>query len=198
MDHPYEPRSFRDTMRKFLGSTATPHASCSETDPIPRRPSPLTLRVLAPKADLIDCAAIERVCQVEDVPTVTLVDLTDSFKPEADMGPTHGYVADWDEYPVGYLTVRQWRHSLLAMGFAVDPRYRRRGVGATLLMRFLATLNPANRWAMAFRVHERQVACQVFLRSYGFLMTRIYKHAYPDGQAQYFFTYCCDRERIGA
>jgi GNAT superfamily N-acetyltransferase len=192
MDNPYEFRSysFRDTMRKYFGGELKPSGHPYSLS------SSLSIRVLAPKADLIDCASIELTCAAKGIPTVTLDHLKETFKPEADMGPTHGYMADWDEYPVGYLSVRQWKHSLIAMGFAVDPRYRRRGIGGVLLSRFLTTLNPATRWAMGFRVHERQLAAQVFFRSHGFLMTQINRDAYHDGQAQYFFTCRCDRDQI--
>jgi ribosomal protein S18 acetylase RimI-like enzyme len=221
MDNPYEFRSysFRDTMRKYFGNPTTRNPSCSETNPFVGNPKPpghphtlsssLSIRVLAPKADLIDCATIELTCQAKGIPTITLDHLKDSFKPQANMGPTYGLMADWNEYPVGYLALRPCKcrerassgaedefRALIGTGLAVDPRYRRRGVGRALLSRILGSLNPMNRRAIAFRVHERQLAAQVFFRSHGFLMTQINKDAYPDGQSQYFFTCRCDRDGI--
>jgi len=68
------------------------------------------------------------------------------------------------------------------ISIAVDPRYRRKGIGKTLLKHSLSYLKSRGARTVFLEVRASNVAAQALYRSFGFKKVGIKRNYYPDGE----------------
>jgi ribosomal-protein-alanine N-acetyltransferase len=63
---------------------------------------------------------------------------------------------------------------------AVDPAWRRKGIGRALVERLINKLSPHRRHQILLEVRETNLVAQLFFRSLGFRASRILRNFYAD------------------
>lgn len=81
---------------------------------------------------------------------------------------TISMVAQINGYVRAYMVYELHRYHLNLLNFAVDPAYRRQGVGQQMILHLKAKLSPYRRTWLSVKVRETNLDAQLFFRDQGF------------------------------
>lgn len=79
-----------------------------------------------------------------------------------------GMVAEYQERVVGYMLYELHPNKLRLVNHAVDPDFRRRGIGSALIHKLMTKLSPTRRTRIVVEVRESNLSAQLFSRALGF------------------------------
>ena len=96
-----------------------------------------------------------------------------------------GMVAEVDQRVVGYMVYELNRTHLAILNIAVDPAFRRRGIGRQMIEKLAGKLRPTARTSLRLHVMEPNVAAQVFFRSCGLKAVAIKDEWFETGETAY-------------
>lgn len=106
-----------------------------------------------------------------------------------------GMVAESGERVVGHMVYRLGKDRLELLNFAVDPAFRRMGVGTQMVAKLVGKLSSHRRTRIVLDVRESNLAGQLFLRSQGFLATGVRREHFEDtNEDAYTMTYAYQEE----
>lgn len=91
-----------------------------------------------------------------------------------------GMVAELAGRVVGFMIYELHKGKLEILDFAVDPRYRRQGVGRQMVDRLKNKLSQQGRNELRLLVRERNLVAQLFFRSQEFLAVDVLPNEYDD------------------
>lgn len=91
-----------------------------------------------------------------------------------------GMVAEHDDRVVGCMIYELHKSRLHILNFAVDPRYRRQGVGRQMVQKLVGKLSPLRRTRILLEVRETNLAAQLFFRTQGFRAVSVLRSYYDD------------------
>ncbi len=99
-----------------------------------------------------------------------------------------GVVAESHGSVVGYMVYENYRRRVYLHNLAVDPTYRRMGVGRELVGRLLKRLTQNKSDIIALEVRESNLTAQLFFRSMGFRAIDIIQAAGDEDEDTYLMT----------
>lgn len=91
-----------------------------------------------------------------------------------------GMVAEQGEKVVGFMIYELHKSKLHILNFAVQPAYRRQGVGCQMVAKLIGKLSSHRRTRITLEVRETNLAAQLFFRSQGFRAIRVLRGYYED------------------
>ncbi|MEW4526402.1 MAG: ribosomal protein S18-alanine N-acetyltransferase [Maioricimonas sp. JB045] len=91
-----------------------------------------------------------------------------------------GMVAEFDHQIVGFMIYELHKSRLNIQNFAVDPEFRRQGVGTQMILRLIDKLSQQRRNEILLEVRERNLDAQVFFRSQAFRAISVIRRHYDD------------------
>jgi len=91
-----------------------------------------------------------------------------------------GMVAEHEHEIVGFMVYELHKSRLHILNFAVDEDYRRRTVGAQMVLRLVDKLSQQRRDEILLEVRERNLDAQVFFGSQGFKAISVLRSHYED------------------
>ena len=91
-----------------------------------------------------------------------------------------GMVAEHDEHVVGFMIYELHKTRLHILNFAVNPAFRRRGVGEAMVGKLISKLSPQRRNHIRLEVRETNLPAQLFFKNSGFVATSVLKDFYDD------------------
>ena len=98
-----------------------------------------------------------------------------------------GMVAELDHKLVGFMIYELHRRALRILNFAVDPEFRRRGIGRQMVRRLADKLSTERRTEIVLEVGETNLPAQLFFGRLGFTATKVlrghYSHPFLDAYA---------------
>jgi ribosomal-protein-alanine N-acetyltransferase len=104
-----------------------------------------------------------------------------------------GMVAEHGGKVVGFMVYELHKHKLHVLNFAVHPDWRRRGVGAQMVVKLKSKLSSHRRTRIALHVRESNLAAQLFFRSQEFKAVRVLRGFYEDaGEDAFLMAYRLD------
>lgn len=89
-------------------------------------------------------------------------------------------VAEVNGHVVGYMIYEMAQRHFHLLTLAVDPAWRRRGIGRALVERLINKLSPHRRHQIVLEVRETNLAAQLFFRNLGFRACEILHDFYSD------------------
>jgi ribosomal-protein-alanine N-acetyltransferase len=106
------------------------------------------------------------------------------------MHPRGFLVAELDGKVVGYVIgVIRWGFTGHILAIAVDPPFRRRGVGSALLISMLDRLRASGAREVRLEVRKSNVGAQRFYSKIGFVKQEEVPYYYEDGESAIVMTY---------
>ena len=104
-----------------------------------------------------------------------------------------GMVADLHDRIAGYMIYELNKRELRVLRFAVDPQWRRKGVGAQMVSKLVGKLSHLRRRQIWVNVRETNLAGQLFLRSQRFRAVEVARECYADtNEDAYVFRYALE------
>lgn len=91
-----------------------------------------------------------------------------------------GMVADVDDQVAGFMIYELHKTRLHILNFAVDPRFRRRGIGREMVNKLVGKLSQQRRTRVLLEVRETNLAAQLFFRSQNFRAVSVLREYYED------------------
>jgi [ribosomal protein S18]-alanine N-acetyltransferase len=91
-----------------------------------------------------------------------------------------GMVAEHAHEIAGFMIYELHKSWLRLLNFAVEPAYRRNGVGTAMLERMKEKLSQQRRHAIALAVRESSLSAQLFFKSQGFRSACVVRGHYED------------------
>jgi ribosomal-protein-alanine N-acetyltransferase len=91
-----------------------------------------------------------------------------------------GMVAEHDEQVVGFMIYELHKTRLHVLNFAVNSKFRRRGVGEAMIGKLISKLSHQRRNRILLEVRETNLAAQLFFRSAGFRAVSVLRDFYDD------------------
>ena len=91
-----------------------------------------------------------------------------------------GMVAEQGEKVVGFMIYELHKAKLHILNFAVNPAWRRSGVGGQMVAKLVSKLSSHRRTRITLEVRETNLPAQLFFRSQGFKATRVLRSYYED------------------
>ena len=91
-----------------------------------------------------------------------------------------GLVAELENKVVGFVFYEIHTTTFHVLSIAVDPEFRRKGVGAAMLDKLVAKLQPQRRNELVLEVRESNLDAQLFLKNRGFRATTVLNNCYVD------------------
>ena len=91
-----------------------------------------------------------------------------------------GMVAEFEEQVVGFMIYELHKTRLHVLNFAVNPKFRRRAVGRSLMNYLAGKLSHQRRNHILLEVRETNLAAQLFFRSVGFRAVSVLRDFYDD------------------
>jgi ribosomal-protein-alanine N-acetyltransferase len=91
-----------------------------------------------------------------------------------------GMVAEQGEKVVGFMIYELHKAKLHILNFAVDPAYRRSGVGSQMVAKLISKLSSHRRTRITLEVRETNLPSQLFFRTQGFRALRVLRTYYED------------------
>ena len=85
-------------------------------------------------------------------------------------------VAEYNENIVGFIVYELNKNKIKLINLAVDPRFRRLGVGTQMVAKLIGKLNYQNRKRITFEIRETNLGAQLFFRTIGFQVIQILKN----------------------
>lgn len=101
-----------------------------------------------------------------------------------------GMVAEHNCRVIAFVIYELHPNRLTILNFAVDPEFRRQGVGTQMIDRLVDKLSQVRRREIRFDVRESNLTAQQFFRSQMFRACAVSRAAYEDtGEDAYMFVY---------
>jgi ribosomal-protein-alanine N-acetyltransferase len=91
-----------------------------------------------------------------------------------------GMIAEYGDDLVGYMIYELHKNRIHILNFAVDPKYRRDGIGTAMLAKLKGKLSCDRRIALSLEVRETNIDAQLFFRSQGFFAISVLRNFYDD------------------
>ena len=91
-----------------------------------------------------------------------------------------GMVSECDERIAGFMIYELHRSRLHVLNFAVQPEYRRRGVGTKMISKLVGKLSTQRRDRIMLEVRETNLHAQLFFRNMGFRAISVLRDFYDD------------------
>lgn len=91
-----------------------------------------------------------------------------------------GQVAEYRDQVVGFMIYELHKTRLHILNFAVDPDFRRRGVGQQMVAKLLSKLSLRRRCRIMLEVRERNLPAQLFWKAMGFRAISVLRDFYED------------------
>lgn len=91
-----------------------------------------------------------------------------------------GMVAEENERIVGFMIYELHKNHLHLLNFAVNPEFRRSGVGGQMVAKLIGKLSSHRRSRITLAVRERNLDAQLFFRAQEFKATRVLRNYYED------------------
>lgn len=91
-----------------------------------------------------------------------------------------GMIAEREEKVIGFMVYELLKDKLRVLNFAVDPVYRRLGVGSQMVRKLVSKLSSHRRTRINLEVRESNLAAQLFFASQGFKAIRVLPGFYED------------------
>jgi ribosomal-protein-alanine N-acetyltransferase len=89
-------------------------------------------------------------------------------------------VAEYDERVVGFMIYELHKNRIHVLNFAVEPSFRRKGVGSQMLAKLVGKLSTQRRNRIMLEVRETNLDAQLFFRSNGFRAVSVLHSYYDD------------------
>jgi [ribosomal protein S18]-alanine N-acetyltransferase len=93
---------------------------------------------------------------------------------------TLSLVVELDNEVIGYVVYSVEGDKMEILNLAVDPNFRRNGIGSEILATLREQADLTNRNKIVGYVRESNLAAQLFLRSSGFIATEIKREQYDE------------------
>jgi len=93
-----------------------------------------------------------------------------------------GMIAEHNELIIGFIIYELNEDRLNVINLAVDPQWRRRGVGTAMINKLIGKLSHQRRNRILLEVRETNLNALLFLRNNGFRAINILKDHYDDSQ----------------
>lgn len=100
-----------------------------------------------------------------------------------------GMVAEYNELVAGFMIYDLLKNHIHIKSLAVEPEFRRLGVGAALIDKLVSKLAYQRRTRIMLEVRESNLPAQLFMRSMGFKASSILKRHYDTPEDAYQFVY---------
>jgi [ribosomal protein S18]-alanine N-acetyltransferase len=101
-----------------------------------------------------------------------------------------GMVAECGDKVVGHFLYELHKKKIQVLDLAVDPEFRRRGVGTQIINKLKGKLTNGRRSAIEMLVRESNLDAHLFLRECGFFASQVIRDHYDDtGEDAYRFGY---------
>lgn len=91
-----------------------------------------------------------------------------------------GMVAESGDQVVGHVIYELHRNRLHILNLAIHPHHRRHHVGAQIMSKLIGKLSSHRRAKITLELRESNLVAQLFLKSLGFVATKVVKHYYED------------------
>ena len=91
-----------------------------------------------------------------------------------------GMVAEKDDEVVGFMIYELHKNRLHILNFAVNPEFRRQGVGRSMVSKLLGKLSHERRNRIMLEVRETNLDAQLFFKSLGFRAISVLRDFYED------------------
>ncbi len=91
-----------------------------------------------------------------------------------------GMVAEVDSQIVGFMIYELHKSKLSVLNFAVDPEWRRQGVGTEMAQKLVDKLSQQRRNEIILEVRETNLGAQLFFRQHGFRAIKVIREHYDD------------------
>lgn len=91
-----------------------------------------------------------------------------------------GMVAEVDSQIVGFMIYELHKSKLSVLNFAVDPEWRRQGIGTEMAQKLVDKLSQQRRNEIILEVRESNLSAQLFFREQGFRAINIIRNHYDD------------------
>jgi ribosomal-protein-alanine N-acetyltransferase len=91
-----------------------------------------------------------------------------------------GMVAEQGEKVVGFMIYELHKTKLHVLNFAIQPAFRRLGVGVQMVTKLVSKLSSHRRTKITLEIRETNLAAQLFFRSQGFRAIRVLRAYYED------------------
>ncbi len=91
-----------------------------------------------------------------------------------------GMVAEHEDRVVGFMIYELHKTRLHILNFAVDERFRRRGVGQQMVDKLIGKLSPQRRTRIVLEVRETNLDAQLFFRRCAFRAVAVLRDYYED------------------
>ena len=91
-----------------------------------------------------------------------------------------GMVAEYAERVVGFMIYELQPTSIHVLSFEVDPEFRRKSVGTSLIQKLISKLAYQRRNRIQLEVRETNLSAQLFLKHLGFRATGVLRSFYED------------------
>lgn len=91
-----------------------------------------------------------------------------------------GMVVETNDRVIGFMIYELHKNKLNVLNFAVNPAYRRSGIGRQMVSKLITKLTSHRRSRIALAVRETNLAAQLFFRSQRFTASKVLKNYYED------------------
>lgn len=91
-----------------------------------------------------------------------------------------GMVCEYDEQVVGFMIYELHKTRLHIINLAVDPDFRRRGIGCQMTDKLISKLSRQRRDKILLEVRETNLAAQLFFKQTGFIAVSVLRDFYED------------------
>jgi len=91
-----------------------------------------------------------------------------------------GMVAEQGEKVVGFMIYELHKTKLHVLNFAIQPAFRRLGVGVQMVTKLVSKLSSHRRTKITLEIRETNLTAQLFFRSQGFRAIRVLRAYYED------------------
>jgi len=91
-----------------------------------------------------------------------------------------GMVSEFEEQVVAFMIYELHKTRLHILNFAVDPAFRRKSVGQSMMEKLISKLSHQRRNRILLEVRETNLAAQMFFREQGFRATSVLRDFYDD------------------
>ena len=100
-----------------------------------------------------------------------------------------GMVAEHENRVVGFMIYEMQNTRLHILNFAVDPEFRKAGVGSQMIHKLTCKLRQQHRREITLEVRETNLPAQKFFQAMGFLATGVLREFYDTGEDAYAMVY---------
>lgn len=91
-----------------------------------------------------------------------------------------GMVAECNHRIVGFMIYELHKAKLHVLSFAVDPDFRRQGIGSQMIENLVAKLSQQRRREIVLEVRESNLSAQLFFKKMGFKAVSVLRSHYDD------------------